>query len=110
MIARALLERGFRVEGEVGIDLGRDAAGNELGDLGAESDRQAVGDGGGDRFRASRPASCPRQTAPSMTSLYCGSSNALSTSEGLVVQSTGRKVLIASRSPVSATTIVMALS
>ena len=52
----------------------------------------------------------PYSIASSMSLAYCGILAALKMSDGLVVASCGFKRLIASTSPVSATTMVCALS
>ena len=48
-------DRAGGVEGEIGVDLGRDAAGHDSGQLGAEIDRQAIGHGAGRRAALARP-------------------------------------------------------
>ena len=44
-------DRGGRVERKVGVHLGRDASGDELGERRADRHGQAIGDGGDTRFR-----------------------------------------------------------
>ena len=56
-----LVDRGFRVEGEVGVDLGGDAAGHELGEGRADGNRQPVGDGGNDALAAAALRLAPAQ-------------------------------------------------
>ena len=54
-------DRGGGVEREVGVDFGRDAPGDELGQRGADRDGEAVGDGGDACLGARRPAGRPRR-------------------------------------------------
>ena len=83
MISRAC-DRAFDIEGEIGIDLGRDAAGHELRELGAEIDREPLGD-------PARRASWLRAPEHRLFDklLIAGIRAALRINVGLVVQSCG---------------------
>ena len=103
-----LRDRRLRVEGEVRIDLRRDPARHDAGKLGPEGDREPVADRSHDGLaRAALPAA-PSRAPPRRCGHEAGFSTALSRRVGFVVQSCGLRRRTASRSPVSATTTVMA--
>ncbi len=99
----------FGVVGEAGVDLGGDAAGDDVEDLEAEGYVEMLeGLLGEVCSEALGPASlraCLR--TPSTMGWYSGFSEAAAMREGLVVASCGLNCLIALMSPVSETTVVM---
>ena len=123
---QGLVDRGLGVEGEAGVDLGGDLAGDDLQDLLAELDEKVI-QGGVDLFvegfaldfvsmmgttelgKSRRTSFLPFSTAASIKLAYSGFLDAARMREGLVVASWGLYLPMVAKSPESQTTTYRSL-
>ena len=95
---------------QVGVHFSRHLARHKPQQLDSNGDCEPVASRGSDACKVAALRPRPHANASSTTSLYSGVSIALRTIVGFVVQSTGLRRATAPRSPVSATSVVIARS
>ena len=105
-----LVDRRRRVEGEVGVHLGRDAARHDAGELRPEGDGEPVADRRRDAPRERRPGLGPSARPPRGSARKPAFRRPSAARSGWSCNPAGFRRRTASMSPVSATTTVMARS